>query len=312
MAAAGMVNPVTGRRLTKIPRIGTYLPKALHTYRQLAQQFHKRFYHPRPLLRLFRQPEETASWQRRRADHDYACWVGREFTPEQAPWPCLAAYGGYHQPHAGYLDIPSLLSKLRSWLAFQGSLLETELDTRDLGSNNQGPFRARHIILCQGHRARHCPWFGWLPFQTAKGEILTLHSSEPMPRRILNQGRWLLPTEDGQWRLGASFERNHLNSLPTPQARDELLQALDSLLHNPGVFRLIGHQAGIRPATLDTQPFLGLHPKHPGLSIFNGFGAKGSLMIPWHASRFADCLEAGATLPEWADIRRYAAHMGKA
>jgi hypothetical protein len=39
--------------------------------------------------------------------------------------------------------------------------------------------------------------------------------------------------------------------------------------------------------------------------IFNGFGAKGSLQIPWYSKRFADYLLNNIPLPSACNIDRY-------
>lgn len=308
MAASGMLNPVTGMRLVKTPRAEIYLPHALRTYRRLARNLGQTFYRPRPLWRLFNTSEEARRLEQRRTDPEYRNWLGGDFAADAAPWPAHAPHGGYRQPHAGYLDMPALLGRLRDWFKERDCLVEDLFD----GEPARDPSRqARRVLLCQGQRARRCPWFGGLPFQPAKGEILTLRGTEDMPRHILNRGHWLLPTRERLWRLGASFDREHLDTRPTAEARESLMGSLARMTRNPEQFRVVGHQAGIRPATRDTQPFLGLHPEHPRIGIFNGFGAKGSLMIPWHAERFADHLEGGADLPPWADIRRYRDYLGR-
>ena len=68
---------------------------------------------------------------------------------------------------------------------------------------------------------------------------------------------------------------------------------------------LVDHRAGVRPATRDRMPFVGLHPQQSHVGIFNGFGSKGSLMIPWHARQLANYLANQQSLSEQADIRRY-------
>ena len=68
---------------------------------------------------------------------------------------------------------------------------------------------------------------------------------------------------------------------------------------------MVEQQAGVRPTTSDRQPFVGLHPGKPQLTIFNGFGSKGSLLIPWHVERFVECLLDATPLPLSMDIARY-------
>ncbi len=301
MVAAGMLNPVTGMRLVLSRDAALQLPTALAYYRALSAHFHRPLYHPRPMLRLFRHAEQKDRLALRRRQPEYRCWLGRDLSAADMPEPARGEHGGFHQRHAGYLDIPLLLGSLRGWLSESGRLLETEVDSQ----NDELLKQAKRIILCQGQRARHCFWFGWLPFQVAKGEILTLRSRAHLPGRIINRGKWLLPTRDRHWRLGAGFEWRELNLHTTEKARYELLASLQELVSHPEDFELVAQQAGIRPATRDSQAFLGLHPENPNIGIFNGFGAKGSLMIPWHALRFADFLEGKAPLPAMADIGRF-------
>lgn len=166
--------------------------------------------------------------------------------------------------------------------------------------------RAGVVIWCEGYRAQVNPWFDWLPFQPDKGEILTLRSQAPLSRHIVNGAHWLLPLVDGDYRLGATHEHHRLDETPTPEARTELLLGLSGLLRHAPDCRVIEHRAGVRPATRDRLPLLGRHPDRPTLVLFNGFGARGSLTIPWYAERLADHLFDGAALPAEVDLRRHA------
>ena len=72
--------------------------------------------------------------------------------------------------------------------------------------------------------------------------------------------------------------------------------------------KLVRHEAGVRPCTKDTMPYIGLHPQYPRLGIFNGFGSKGSLMIPYYAKQFSAILQGKQIDIAEADIRRYWPH----
>jgi len=134
---------------------------------------------------------------------------------------------------------------------------------------------------------------------------LTLEHALPIPDRLFNDGHWLLPVGSGRVRLGATFDRENVDSPITEQAKAELLAAGERIFPGLKQARLIAHEAGVRPCTEDRQPFIGKHPKLSQLHIFNGFGAKGSVMIPWYARRFADSLLTGEALPKSCDIARY-------
>jgi glycine/D-amino acid oxidase-like deaminating enzyme len=108
-------------------------------------------------------------------------------------------------------------------------------------------------------------------------------------------------------RLGASFDREHLNTEPTLKAKNTLLQSLEHSGIQLFELSVIDHLANIRPCTLDKQPFIGEHPKQPQLAIFNGFGAKGSLQIPKLSQLFADALINHSPYP-LSIARYYATH----
>jgi glycine/D-amino acid oxidase-like deaminating enzyme len=166
----------------------------------------------------------------------------------------------------------------------------------------------KQIIFCEGHHAINNPWFSWLPFQLVKGEILTLEHQSQLPDKILNFGEWLIPLNSHHIRIGATFDRENINTLPTERGKNDLLNALKLISANLAArSTLCNHHANIRPCTSDKQAFTGHHPQHPQLAIFNGFGAKGSLLIPWFSRHFADALLNNKPPP--SNIQRhYATH----
>ncbi len=310
--AAGLINPITGMRWVKSPDIDYLLPAAISCYAALAAHFGQVFYVEKPMLRIFQTAQEAHYCQKRQQDPDYLAYWQAPHSTRPAPEPFAAPFGTVQQTQTGYLNTPALLACLKDFFIRQGCYRQANVDYQAISLapvlHWQG-LSPQRIIFCEGYHALHNPWFAWLPFQPAKGEILTVrHSSTRLPDLIINKGHWLLPTSTQQFRLGATFDRQNLDAQPTAAGKHALLAALQALTGGLASTMVIKHQANVRPCTLDKQPFIGLHPQWPQLALFNGFGAKGSLQIPWYSQRFADALLQGAPMP--ADVLRYKALAG--
>lgn len=307
--AAGLVNPVTGQNLTRLWRAEDFLQSARALYDRLGRRFGQRFYVEKPMLRLFRLAKEASRWEVRRADPDYAPYLNEAFGAGAVPAPYRSPLGGFWQQQTGYLTTVPLLDSLQAHFRATGCLIEAVFDANEVQLADDGvrwrDVHARRLVFCEGYRAVANPWFKDLPLRPVKGEILTLRLAATLPDAILNAGKWLLPLGDGSCRFGATYERGTLDASPTPQGREALLAALDELLIEPCQVEVLAHHAGLRPGTQDRRPLLGLHAEHRQLGIFNGFGSKGSLLIPWHAQRMAALLCDGHALPEESDIRRF-------
>jgi glycine/D-amino acid oxidase-like deaminating enzyme len=144
-----------------------------------------------------------------------------------------------------------------------------------------------------------------LPLQAAQGEILSLKVANSLPDKIINCGKWLLPLEPDVVNVGATVQWQPLDGVPTTEGKQELLEAYQCLWPASPAYEVIDHVCGVRPGTRDKKPFIGLHPRYPQLGVFNGFGAKGALLIPYYAEKFANFLSGSTRLPEETDITRF-------
>ena len=147
---------------------------------------------------------------------------------------------------------------------------------------------ARALVFCTGFAAHTDPWFGRLPFNAAKGEILTLRIPGLGEDRVIHRGVWLAPAGDGLFRAGSTYEWDELNAVPTVRRREEILARLREFLRLP--IEVVGHHAAVRPVIDAGKPVLGFHPRFPQLACFNGLGSKGSLLAPFFADQLAAAL----------------------
>ncbi len=306
--AAGIINPITGLRFVKTPDVDTLLPAALKYYQHLSEFFNQPFYCRKQLVRLFWTPSEQDQCRKRLSLADYSSYMG-SIHPEDAWFAVFKSPFGYvEQRQTGHLLNIPLLNSLKSFFIERGCYRQGQINYASIeitGSINWQNISAKQIIFCEGYHGKQNPWFSWLPFQLAKGEILTLEQHSALPDAIINYGHWLLPMENDKFRLGATFDTENLDVLPTLQGKTALLANLKTVNAELANAPIIEHQANIRPCTLDKQPFIGRHLEQANVLIFNGFGAKGSLMIPWHCQRFTDYLLNQTPLPPTCDIQRY-------
>ena len=63
--AAGLINPVTGKRLVKSEHFETHITQALSLYQELQQFFGKTFYHSLDMLRVFQSQDTIQAWEKR-------------------------------------------------------------------------------------------------------------------------------------------------------------------------------------------------------------------------------------------------------
>lgn len=307
--AAGLVNPVTGQRLVKQAQAESLLAAARTLYGALAEQFGQDFFHHKPLLRVIQSPKERVGWEKRRADPAYAEFLGECFQAGKSGANIHDPLGSFEQRQTGYLATRPLLDSLRAYFQSRGSYRRAMLDPQRLVPGENGvewdDVRARKIIFCEGYRSINNPWFAWLPAQPAKGEILTLRLDGEPPPQIIKGKCWLLPMADGRCKLGATYSWAPIDEQPTTQAQQWLLEQLSTLMDPAPGYRDLEAAAGVRPGTRDKLPWLGLHPAHPQLGIMNGFGSKGSMLVPYYSECMVRFLLEGAELPPEADIQRH-------
>ena len=303
--AAGLINPVTGQRLVKTAGVDFLLPAALICYQALARQFKQDFFISMDMLRVLKTPREQHYAQQRLHQIDY-----QDFLGSAAIQPALIQqdYAVLLQQQTGYLKTRLLLAQLREYLLAKDCYRQTKLEYSDIQLQPELHWQGlqpRHLVFCEGYQGRSNPWFGGLPFQPAKGEILTCQSAQQWPKQILNFGYWLIPLENQSFRIGATFAPGATDNQPSSQAKEQMLKGLTEICPTLQAIQVTEQQVGIRPATQDKQPFIGRHPRYANLHIFNGFGAKGSMAIPWYARQFATALKQQTEFSATGQVQRY-------
>lgn len=303
--AAGLITPITGQRLVLSWRCGEFLPEARAFYARIEKQTGEKFFHDRVALRLFQSDEERANWARRSQKPEYKSYlVAPQPEPLMDSRTIDASCGGFTM-RAAQLDVAA-------YLAASGKVLDRVSMTvdwkRDVALDEEGvsvgEHRARHLISCEGYAATRNPYFDWVPFIAAKGDILTVKFHAPVPARSIHRGIWLAPTANPDiFRVGSTYDWETLDTVPDAAAREELERKLKAFFHVP--YTVLDHHAAVRPIISESKPLIGLHPEHERLGFFNGLGSKGALLAPWYSRCFAGFLTRQGPLPAEADVQQH-------
>ena len=306
--AAGLVNPVTGRRLVKTWNLETFYPHALRLYGEFEATLSRPFYIAKDLIQLFNSDAQRQAWNKRRQEHLYQDWCGSYLEPGGSAYPLHDEFGAYLQNRSGYVEIADLLQSLQHYFASLQCLSEQafeygQLQLGDHCANWQG-VRAKRVVFCEGHKVKANPWFGTVGMNLVKGEILTIRTETELSHHIINNGQWILPISQTRYKIGATYDRN-LDLRVSNKAKHDLLNVIPQIFTKPVEHTVLRHQVGIRPATIDRKPILGSHPQYAQLNIFNGFGSKGSLMIPYAAKLMCEFLNQEASIPADMDVKRF-------
>ena len=314
--AAGLINPVTGRRIVKTWMIDALLPFVREAYSELGGG----------LLKPVRVVDFFPTAQMRVAFVD-RCAEGGDYLRLPSPsaekeWDGVFRYElGYGVIESCYLvDMQGLLSKERDRMRVKGVLREERYEALELVVGEAGvryrDIEARWVIFCDGVAGARQGFFERLPFAPNKGEALIIEAEGLAGAEgvlggqgfVFKRGISLVPWAAGLYWVGSSYEWSFDDAGPTAGFRERTEAVLRDWLRVP--FRTVEHFAAVRPATLERRPFVGLHPVYPAVGILNGMGTKGCSLGPFFARQLAGLLGRGGEVMKEVDVRRFRRVLG--
>jgi len=278
--AAGITNPITGKRITLNPKSELLIQKRKEW--QQKDELFARYFVEKNVFRPFKSIDEVNSWTSRSA---YMPVTLHYNNPE--PKYIHAELGGIEIHDAGYMQVNEFLKEAKK----QGNCINTKVNYQDLVVEKhqilwkKENIAFKHIVFCEGNQIIHNPFISYSPVIPTKGEILEIEVKEPICEQFMySTGIYIVPKPNNKYFVGATYTPNSMDTSITEQGKSELLDKLNTFIKVP--YRITGHWAGIRPTTSDREPFIGKHPEYENVWIFNGLGSKGVFYAPF----LAECL----------------------
>ncbi len=304
--AAGIINPVTGRRHVTVWMADEIIPFALSAYNEFSQVLGIHAISQRNIVDFFPSAQMRLSFQQRVDEADDYVSIASDESRFRHLFHYDLGIGEISPVYTAHLE--NILPAWRQQLLQKELLLEEEFVLEELEINKERiqyrNITAEKIIFCDGASSTGNPWFDKLPFAPNKGEVLTLHIDGLPDKNIYKRGLTLAPlATPGHWWMGSGYEWEYNDVNPTKAFREKMESLLKEWLKLP--FEVTGHFASLRPATLERRPFVGFHPLHPNIGILNGMGTKGCSLAPFFAKQLVNHLLHNSEITPEADVKRF-------
>ncbi len=304
--AAGIINPVTGRRIVKSWRIDELLPFAEQTYQEIEKQFDIEIFIQKNIIRSFENNKQFTDWSVKSAREGMTQYMSDDYEGTALNGWIKSPYAWGEILQSGRVDVPLLIDNYRNRFVEKGILEEADFDYKQIDFSEDlvsyKSIQADKIIFCEGWQSAFNPYFSYLPHEAAKGEMLIVRIPNIKLDKLIKMGVFIVPIGEERYWIGSTYSWDDLNDTPTEEARQDLCKRLEKVLQVP--YEVLEHHAAVRPVFKDRRPIIGLHPNFSQLAIFNGMGTKGASITPFWAHHFSDFLCEYSPLDDEVNVNR--------
>ena len=303
--AAGIINPVTGRRIVKTWMIDELLEFIVPAYENLGNKLGITAINKKNLIDFHPTPQMKIAFDERVKENADFLFYPKDQRQYQQTFNYDFGFGEVDPCYI--VNLKEILSHWRKKLISTGQLLEENFEIEELNYSNDKiiykNIEAEKIIFCDGVSSANNQFFKNLPFALNKGEAILIECQNIPSDTIFKKGMMLTSIENDLYWIGSNYLWEFPDDQPTEQFRKQTELLLKTWLKVP--FKIIDHKASVRPANIERRPFVGLHPTYRNIGILNGMGTKGCSLAPFFAKQLIDHLIYKKEILPEADIKRF-------
>lgn len=304
--AGGIYNPVILKRFSGLSGAQQQLDEMNLFYRSVSHRLGQDFNHPMPVLRKFASIEEQNNWFAASDKPSLSPFLSTKLVTTKFPF-IMSPFDYGEVWQTGFVDTKAFVKHYQQYLKGNGMLADATfeydiLETCDNSVSYRG-LQARRIVFADGFGNRNNPYFNYLPLTGTKGELLIVRAPGLEIGSIIKSDVFIIPLGNHEYKVGATYQWSDKTETPTEDAKQELTEKLEKLISCN--FKIVSHEAGIRPTVKDRKPLIGTHAEYKNIHILNGLGTRGVMLAPAMAKALFDHIESGVALPPETDIKRF-------
>ncbi|HKJ71564.1 MAG TPA: glycine oxidase ThiO [Gammaproteobacteria bacterium] len=227
--------------------------------------------------------------------------AGEEVTDLEPAVSPVAEYG-LRLPGIAWLRNPRLMRGLMRLANEAGVQLLDGVTARALvreggavrgAHTDHGTFSAERVVVAAGPWSPElvAPLGVDLPVRPVKGTMLLLQGTRPLIGQLVMAGsHYLIPRADSRLLVGSTVEESGFDARTSLGSVRALAQAAVEMVPESANLELETYWAGLRPATPDERPFIGVVPGVEGLYVNTGHSRNGVVHAPASAELLAAAL----------------------
>lgn len=303
LVAAGMMNPLVFKRMTKGWRVDDFIPYSKRFYSSIEEETGSRFFKAIQIRRMFSTENEREMWLGRQSDGRFSPYMETLTEEDDTYNKVKNDFGSGRLKNSFVVEATTFLLAGKEIVKRQGTLLKEEFSYDSLVDSTYKGEIYTDVIFCEGYLGINNPWFDFLPLDPTKGELLTIQSKQLPADESINRKCFNLPIGNGQFKVGSTIDWGNPTTHITEEGKNKILKKLSVLIDEK--VDVLDHQAGVRPGSKDRRPFIGTHPDHSNYHLFNGLGSKGYMLAPLLSAEFARHLIDGSILDTEVNLSRF-------
>ncbi|SHK91213.1 Glycine/D-amino acid oxidase [Chishuiella changwenlii] len=306
--AGGIFNPVVLKRFSIVWNASKQIERLKEVFTDFENLLHKKYIYNFPVYRIFNDEQEKKTWLKKANSHpdliDYLSIDTEQlnnFSSIDSP------IGSGEVLHTGRIDLMNLIKDFKDYLQINDLFIKEEFDFNLLKlQDNKASYKnieADRIIFAEGFNILNNPYFKNLPIIGVKGEVLKVKTNAILPDAVVKGKEFLMPLENNEFFVGATYDRDHVNYDNTIEAKEYLTTGVKQFLKSD--IEVVEQHASIRPTVVDRRPIIGEHPEFKQLVCLNGMGTRGTMLAPVMVDDLYNFLELNEPIDKEADITRF-------
>ncbi len=280
--AAGLINPITGRRFVKSWNYDQLEADFNMAYQAIENKLNVSIFRKHKIelcLSTVKEENDLLS-QSARYNYEHLLQLVNSHSITKNVYSIYSLLG-YK------VDIIDLIVHFRNYWLNKNVLLEEDFDYSSLTqTEKKWTYKGNQfssIIFCEGADVKANPFFQDLPIVPNKGQMMWVELDGLSNDTSLKHQVIVSSDQQRKW-VGATYEWKFQTMEPTPDGLNDLKSKLDHFINVP--YRIISHHAGIRPTTANRRPIIQYHATYKQMWAINGMGTKGASLGPTIVKEF--------------------------
>jgi glycine/D-amino acid oxidase-like deaminating enzyme len=275
--AAGLLNPITGKRFAKTWMADSLFPFAFSTYSDIEKELGATFIELTKVLRFAENTGQLNDWHGRTTSDAFIPYISDETINEEFIQNFQPQTGFFFIKGAMKINVAVFMNEIYNYFQQLGYIIEEDFADFDTDEN---------VVFCEGIEALNNPYFNTIPLIGVKGHYLVCEIKDLNLDVVAHGKATIIPDGKDRYRVGSTYQWEYTHDAVEDDKVSFLEQGLQETIRLP--YKILDVLTGIRPASRDRRPIIGKLSALKNHYTLNGLGTKGYSLAPYFANQLVN------------------------